>query len=143
MREANREKPGTYSPEEVEAALKKLEAGRSTLNRAARKAKGLVDSTREQRQKVKDMKVANAEKSDTYTAEEVNAECIRLRELMCKHSKRTFIPNGELRVQAAASQRDKIKDMRTANLRAPGGNSQTSNFCELSRAAHCVEYHII
>ena len=115
MRAANRAKPGTYSPEEVDVILTKLEAMRSTMNRAARKAKGLIDATREQRQKVKDMKAANLAKPDAYTEDEIKVETTKLRELMCKYSKRSLIPVSEMREQAAQGHRAKIKEMKAAN----------------------------
>ena len=131
MREDNRVTPGSHAPEEVEMALERLDAMRSKMHSMVRQSKGLVEATKEQRQKVKDMKVANLEKPDTYTEQDIHTESHKLRELMCKYSKRTMIPKGELRLQAAAKAkfRSSFNPMNAVNTVSPGtygGKSATN-----------------
>jgi hypothetical protein len=97
MTAANLVQADAHSQEEIDAATKLLESLRTKMHRAVRQAKGLVEATKEQRAKVAAMKTANAEKPGTHSEEELKAERHKLRELMCKYSKRLLVPPSELR----------------------------------------------
>ena len=120
MRDANIANAGTHSPQEVGAVLKKFDSLRASMHREARRSKGLVEATREQREKVKDMKKANSERPGTYSADEVGAASDKLRELMCKYSARSLIPTSELKAKAESEVRRKIREMKDANRRRAG-----------------------
>lgn len=123
MRDANRARPGTHSPQEVGDVLKKFDSLRSSMHREARKSKGLVEATRAQRDKVRDMKKTNSERPGTYSLDDLTQASDKLRELMCKHSKRTLIPSSQLKTLAESELRRKIRQMKEANRQQAGSYS--------------------
>ena len=75
-----------YSKDEVEEAALRLEELRGKLQAAQRRACGLPQATKEQREKVRELKAANKQAPGSYSSEEIATEIGKLRAFMCKYS---------------------------------------------------------
>jgi len=91
MKNANKETPQVHSIQEMDEVAQKIQQVRDKLHQAQRRASGLPQATKDQRTKVREMKAANKAVPGLHSKDEISVEMGKLRELMCKFSKRKLV----------------------------------------------------
>lgn len=107
----------THTDKEIQEAVQKLDVLRDKLQKARRVALNLPQKTREQRNKVRDMKAANKAAPGSHSKEEIAVENVKLRELMCKWSKRSLVPSKHSSLSQSAQEcesDDPLENLRRA-----------------------------